>query len=96
MGILGLEWSLLCFWMEAPKHAGQESLAAWSRMVQVQVHHMMVHSAAHLPLKAAHDFGFCLLLLLDLYTASHILSISPGWRWVGLGLYANVVCHVSS
>ena len=43
--------------------AGEESLAAWSRTVQMQVHHVIVHTAAHLPLKAAHHLGFRPLLL---------------------------------
>ncbi len=41
----------------------------------MQVHHMIVHSPAHLPLKAAHDLGFRPLLLLELYTAVQLLEM---------------------
>ena len=41
----------------------------------MQVHHMMVHSAAHLPSKAAHSSGFRPHLLLELYTALQLLNM---------------------
>ena len=69
--ILGLQLIHFLLLRVAPESTGEESLAAWSRMIQVKTHSMMVHSAAHLPIKAAQNLGSRPLLLLELYTALH-------------------------
>ena len=67
-------------------------MAAWSRMVQMQVHRMMVHSAAHLPHKAAHDSGFRPHPAAGIV---HCIAFTGGGRgWVS-ALDLHVTCHVN-